>query len=205
MKRSGTFVAMVIALLGSPVLGQQDGSKSSELHSLQGDMIMDLGNGTGVVSTIWAKGPFLRSELGSGEGMIVTIQRGDMMYTYQPGERAGTKVRLSGFGAQGLIEQIHYLKRHGKRTNSAEIHGVRYDEYYYDNLPQEAAIAHLSIETSLPRFWLSAIRTSETMVTAQKIYYQNMKANVVVDDALFEVPRGVSFTEDKQRSPASRR
>jgi outer membrane lipoprotein-sorting protein len=160
-------------------------------------MITMVSEDEGVPMEIWAKGDNLRAEASDGERKVITIQRGDTSYTFAPDSTKGHKMRVEeGLGSMGLVKQIAEIKAKGKREGAQELEGVVYDKYNYDvDAPQEWAVVFLDAKTSLPRYWISAVRTGEKTASAVRMVYRDMEANVEVADALFELPENVTFEE----------
>jgi hypothetical protein len=194
MRTAGVITFLLLA--AGPVLGDEP-SAVPELTSLHGTMITMISETEGVPAEIWAKGDMLRSETAAGEAKVITIQLGDTMYTFAPGSKKGHKTKFAaGLASLGLIQQISLVKAKGKREGTQEIEGVAYDKYFYDaNAPQEWAVAFLDAKTSLPKYWISAVRTGEKKALAVRMHYRDMEANVEISDDKFELPRDVEFTE----------
>ena len=53
----------------------------------------------------------------------------------------------------------------------------------------------LEAKTSLPKDWLSIVKNGDGPAIAARTIYRDMQANVDVPDDLFELPKGVEFTE----------
>lgn len=177
-----------------------------ELTSLHGTMITMISDDEGVPMEIWAKGDHLRAEASDGDRKVITIQQGSTSYTFAPGLKTGHKMRVqAGLGAMGLVKQIAEIKAKGKRKGSREIEGVVYDEYNYDvNAPEEWAVVFLDAKTSLPRYWISAVRTGENSASAVRLVYRDMEANVDLPDSLFQLPQDVTFIDQPALPPQER-
>ena len=91
--------------------------------------------------------------------------------------------------------QIEEVRAKGKKQTPEVIDGVRHDKYEYDLNRGETAIVYLSAETSLPRIWLSVIRSADGGASVMKMVYRDMQANVAIPDALFRLPADVAFEE----------
>lgn len=199
-------IARIVALMlmaAVPVLGDQQPSGSAKLESLHGTMVMMISDDEGVPAKLWAKGNNTRVELTHGNQKVITIQFGDTMYTYIEGSRTGTKQHLgSGLGSMGLIKQIEEILAKGKKEGSEKIEGVRYDKYVYGSPEdREMAVVYLSPETSLPRIWLSAVKTDDKTASLLRMHYRDMNANVGIPDEMFKLPPDVTFSEESKTRP----
>lgn len=192
------YIVALALMAGVPALADEQPSNAAKLESLQGTLVIMMSEDRGVPARIWAKGNNTRTELSDGKQTAVTIQLGDVMYTYVEGsKRTGTKRHMgTGLGSMGFIRQIEEIRAKGKKQIPEEIDGVRYDKYEYDLSGREAmAVVYLSAETSLPHIWLSVIKSGENDASVLKMVYRDMKANVEISDELFKPPADVAFAE----------
>ncbi|GAH04956.1 unnamed protein product [marine sediment metagenome] len=145
---------------------------------------------------IWAKGIYMRTELTAGSRKIISIQRGNTLYTYEEGSKEnGTKQWLgTGLASMGFLDQIREVKGYAKKQDPEVIEGELYHRYVYDkNKPQALAIVVLSDKTSLPKVWISYLKLADGTISKLHMYYDDMEANVEIPDAMFSLPRGVRF------------
>lgn len=199
--KTTTVLAIVLVMI-VPAAGSEPKGATPELKSLHGTMIMMLSDKEGLPFEIWAKGNDVRTEFNGNTQKIISIQRGNTIYTY--GDRASSGMRqvvLNGLGSIGLIKQIEEVKARGKKTDVHEIEGKQYQVYEYDiNLPEEVAIVFLSVETSLPSYWHGVVKPGDNTASTQRMLFRNMEANVVVPDELFNIPRNVNFSDAPDKS-----
>lgn len=168
---------------------------ADQLNSLHGTMIVETQKGAGTPFEVWAKGNKMRTEVRVDGQKIVSLQLGDVLYTYLQGDASGEKQSLGvGLASMGLIEQIKRVKKHGIKSDSVEVTGVRYDKYRYDVSPEEWVIAYLEPETSLPGAWISGLLIGGNW-SIMKIFYRNLMANVEIPDEYFRLPSDIHFAE----------
>jgi hypothetical protein len=103
----------------------------------------------------------------------------------------------------GVIKPIEEIKAKGKKQDSEQGEAGRYDKYEYNvNGPEEMAVVYLSAETSLPRIWLSVVKTGDKEASLLRVQYRDLKANVDIPDDMFKLPPDVTFSEEpKSRRP----
>lgn len=195
-------LSLVFAALASAT-GSESTGELPKLTSLHGTLIMMVSEGEGMPFEIWAKANNLRSEFTADTQKIITIQRGNTLYTYRDGSPSGEKQFLpAGLASMGLVKQIEEVKAHGTKSGVETIEGKRYQVYKYDvNFPKASSVVYLSVDTSLPIYWLSAVMTSEKEATVEQMIYRNMEANVEIPDELFDLPQDVDFSAARDESP----
>ena len=166
-----------------------------QLHSLHGTTVMMISEEEGLPFETWAKGDNTRMEVTDNLQKIITIQRGDTIYTYSTGSTSGIKQTCSdGLASMGLIKQIAEVKKHGIYEGAQEIDGVVHHRYRYEvNAPETMAVVLLSTETSLPRYWLSVVMIDDETGEIARTVYRDMEANKEIDDNLFAIPQEVAF------------
>lgn len=193
-KHRNAFIVLLVLLCTSAFVKAQE----RRLESIHGTMITMISEKQGIVSEIWAKGNYLRSEMDLGGEKLISLQRDGVVYVYPSRGNIGMKRLVGrGLGSLGLVKQIHEIKSRGEIHGSEEIEGVLCDLYAYDvNLPEESALVLLSRETSLPTIWVSILRTDDQEPVAQRTVFKNLEANVKISDDLFEIPKSVRFSEE---------
>jgi hypothetical protein len=119
------------------------------------------------------------------------------------GAKTGTKQHFtSAFASMGLIKQIEEIKANGKQQGSEEIDGVRYDKYEYGSLQDgEMVVVVLSSGTSVPRMWLTAVKTGNNTASLVRTIYRDMSVNVDIPDHTFALPADVMFSEQPKNAP----
>jgi outer membrane lipoprotein-sorting protein len=177
------------------VFGDEQRAGLPALKAFHGTMVTLVSGDEGPPCEIWASGDNVRMEHNFGGRKIITIQRGDTMYTYGTDSRQGNKTRFeTGLASMGLIKQIAEIKAKGKMQGSREIEGISYGKFLY-RAPHEEATVYLAMSTSLPGEWESAVETGEKKATRLTMRYRNMEANVKISDDMFALPRGVVFSD----------
>ena len=146
----------------------------------------------GTVSEVWAKGDFIRYEFSFAGGKLVSVQRGDLLYSFSPDDAFGSRLRLAGgLGTSGLINQISKVQANGHVVRTDVDGGELYDTYLYnDAATGEEVRATLSRDTCLPLVWIGLLPNGNVTV----IDYWDMEANPELPDDLFDIPAGVDFS-----------
>ena len=179
-------------------------SEESVLETLHGTMITAYSNEwppafgeSGTASEIWAKGNSIRSETKFDGTNVVSIQSAGVLYTFVEGDRNGTRQRLpdAALGALGLIQQIEQIKARGTKNGDSILDGIAYDIYIYAS-SVEVAEVHLARQTSLPRKWISVLRSAIGPPKSALMIFREMEGNIPIADELFEIPDDVYFTEE---------
>src|SRR5215208_6440863 len=92
------------------------------LKAFHGTMVTLVSGVEGPPCEIWASADNVRMEYNFGGQKIITIQRGDTLYTYGTDSGQGNKTRFeTGLASMGLIKQIAEIKAKGKMQGSREI------------------------------------------------------------------------------------
>jgi outer membrane lipoprotein-sorting protein len=160
-------------------------------------MVTMHGDTEGFTAEIWAKGNNVRSEIAFGDQKVVTIQRGDTMYTFGSNSHVGNKTQFeAGLASLGLILQIATVKSKGKKDSTHNVDGTVYDLYVYEvDAPHEIARVLLNSKTSLPQDWDSTVKNADGAPATVRMKFRNLAANVDVPDELFALPPDVQFSE----------
>jgi tetratricopeptide (TPR) repeat protein len=195
-------VAVIVVFGSLPLLADEQGGAQPNLRTLRGTVVTMMSESEGLPSKFWAKGNLYRSETTFGDRKLISIQRGSDLYIFEQGSTTGEIIALGrGLGTIGLVRQIEDIKRLGKKQDSVQIEGELHDIYFYDiNMPEESALVYLSRKTSLPKIWISVLRTSEERAEGRRMFYRDLEANADIPDHLFEVPRDVRFTGAESRT-----
>jgi hypothetical protein len=169
-----------------------------KLESLHCIMVAGSEAGGGAGTEIWAKDSNVRSERTADGQKVVTIQLGNMLYTYRTGSPGGEKKRLgSGLASMGLIRQIEWIKEKGQKIGSETIEGEMYDRYQYEERTGtggEIVSVLLSERTSVPRAW-SSMTFGGNKASTWTVYYKDALANVSVPDEMFTLPPEIKFSK----------
>lgn len=191
-------MACVLTCSIRPVQAESQVDTQVSLRTLQGTVITMISEKDGLPMRFWAKDNSFRGEITSGNRKIISIQRGNKNYTYEQGGKEGTLVETKrGLASMGLVRQIQDIKRLGKKNDAVEIEGETHDVFIYDvNIPEESAIVYLSRKTSLPRLWISVIRTANDRAEGNRMIFTDLKANHEIPDELFQIPPDVQFSGD---------
>ncbi len=197
-----TFLSIGLGWNNQQIQAQTQADTQGSLRTLQGTLITMISDKDGVPMRFWAKDNSFRGETVSGKRKIISIQRGNKYYTYVQGNTRGEVVEAKrGLASMGLIRQINDIKRLGKKNNAVEIEGEAYDAFIYDvNMPEESAIVYLSRKTSLPRLWISVIRTSVDKAEGIRMIFTDLKANHEIPEEIFQLPPDVQFSTDDLRN-----
>ena len=195
-------VAVIVVFSSLPLLADEQGDAQPNLRTLRGTVVTMMSENEGLPSKFWAKGNLYRSETTFGDRKMISIQRGNDLYIFEQGSTTGEITALGrGLGTMGLVRQIEDIKRLGKKQDSVQIEGELHDIYFYDiNMPEESALVYLSRKTSLPKIWISVLRTSEETAEGRRMFYRNLEANAEIPDHLFEIPKDVRFTGAESRT-----
>lgn len=198
------FIGVAVALLCLLTKPDVAYSDIPELKTLHGTMITAFSNEwppafgeSGMASEICAKGNSIRSETEIDGTNVVSIQCDGVLYTFVEGHRNGTRQRLPGatLGALGLIKQIQQIKALGTKKGDSVVDGGPYDIYMYAS-SVEVAKVHLSPQTSMPRKWISVLRSESGPPKSALMIFRRMEGNIPIGDELFEIPDDFYFTEE---------
>ena len=197
-------VTVLVLILAEASFGD---APPSELKSLHGTMVTMHGDTEGFTAEIWAKGNNVRSEIAFGDQKVVTIQRGDTMYTFGSNSHVGNKTQFeAGLASLGLIQQIATVKSKGKKDSTRNVDGTVYDLYVYEvDAPHEIARVLLNSKTSLPQDWDSTVKNADGAPATVRMKFRNLAANVDVPDELFALPAGRSILRSACRGIAGPR
>ena len=151
-------------------------------------------------SEIWAKGDLVRHEIANGDGKLIQIQRGELIYSFSAEDAFGMVIRVRrGLGTMGLVRQIEEIRAHGDVIRRQDAFfdtsqlpdEAEYDVYRYeDRLTGEVVNVALTHAGSIPRIWVGLLPNQNVTV----IHYWDMEANVEISDSLFNVPEKIDLS-----------
>lgn len=151
-------------------------------------------------SEIWAKGDLVRHDIAYGDGKLIQIQHGELIYSFSAEDAFGMVIRArGGLGTMGLVRQIEEITAHGTMIPHQEAFfdtsqlpdEADWDVYRYeDRLTGEVVHVALARDESIPLIWVGLLPNQNVTV----IHYWDMEANVEISDSLFDVPEKIDLS-----------
>ncbi len=198
---NGRLFVAVLASICAAVTAPEASAADQRLESLHGlmrtsyniDPNSDPATRPAIVSEFWAKGNYIRYESVDADGSkSISIQHGNMMYSFVEGRQFGVKILLQGsLGAKGLVRAINVILAKKDVVNSKTIDGIVYDQYAYDDQAMgEKVVVAFSRETLTPLVWIGFLPNQNITM----IKFKDIQVNGDIPDDVFAIPDDIDFS-----------